>query len=305
MTTQNVTIAAFYKFQRLDNTPALRDALLPRLKALGAKGTILLAHEGINGTVAAAPEQIESVLDCIAEVCGVTELDRIYSYANTSPFLRLKLKLKQEIVTIGNVRADPNAKVGTYVEPADWNKLISDPDVLLIDTRNEYEHRIGTFAGALDPGTNSFGEFPEWSRRALTNKKQKIAMFCTGGIRCEKASSFLLHDGFEDVYHLKGGILKYLEDVPPDQSLWRGACYVFDDRVAVAHGLSIADYTTCHGCLMPVSDVDRKSAHYEEGVCCLTCAAKLSNEQKSSNRERQKQFNLAKIRGGQHLGPKE
>ena len=306
MMTDPVSIAAFYRFHTLENPGVLRAILLEQLKALAVKGTILVANEGVNGTIAASVENIGPALEAIQQICALPALDHKLSSAPRSPFLRLKVKLKKEIVTIGDVAADPNKKVGKYVAPEDWNALISDPDVLLIDTRNQYEFRIGTFNNAIDPKTESFGKFPEWARNQLKDqKKTKIAMFCTGGIRCEKASSFLLHEGFEDVYHLRGGILKYLEEIPQEQSQWRGACYVFDDRVAVGHGLTISDYTTCHGCLMPVSETQRQSTDFEEGVFCPACAGTLSEEQKASNRERQKQFNLAQIRGGRHLGPQQ
>jgi UPF0176 protein len=304
MSSQNIKVAAFYRFHPLKDIAGMRAALLPILKSLGAKGSVLLADEGVNGTLAAPPENIEAVLNAIVSVCGLPELERKYAAAPTLPFLRLKVRLKKEIVTIGDVKANPNERVGEYVEAKDWNALISDPDVVLIDTRNDYEYRVGTFRNAIDPRTESFSAFPKWVKNNLNNmKSKKIAMFCTGGIRCEKASSFMKFEGFEKVYHLKGGILKYLEDVPPNESLWDGACYVFDERVAVGHGLEIADFTTCHGCLEPVSAEDRASARYEEGVCCPTCADRLTDVQKASNRERQKQFELAQTRGGKHLGP--
>ena len=304
MPEQPVAIAAFYKFMPLSDIASIRDALLPRLNELGAKGSVLLAEEGVNGTIAAPTGKLTDVMATIARACGSPPLKFKTSYAETLPFLRLKVRLKKEIVTIGPVKANPNELVGEYVEPKDWNTLIADPDVIVIDTRNDYEFRVGTFRNAIDPHTESFSQFPAWAKTNLRNMKgKKIATFCTGGIRCEKATSFLRHEGFEHVYHLKGGILKYLEEVPKEQSLWEGACYVFDERVAVGHGLEIADFTTCHGCLEPVSAEERKSPKYEEGVCCPNCADGLTEVQKASNRERQKQFELAQKRGTKHLGP--
>jgi UPF0176 protein len=300
------TIAAFYRFHSLSDIGVIRDHLLLALKALGVKGSVLLAEEGVNGTIAAAPDKIDMALQAIIDLCNLPELERKYSSAPSSPFLRLKVRLKKEIVTIGNVEANPNTHVGEYVEAKDWNDLISDPDVILIDTRNDYEVRVGTFRHAIDPQTEKFSDFPNWVDSNLDDMKgKKIATFCTGGIRCEKATSYMKLKGFEKVYHLKGGILQYLEDIAPEQSLWHGACYVFDERVAVGHGLEIADFTTCHGCLMPVSPEERKSLNYEEGVCCPGCADTLTDVQKASNRERQKQFELAQKRGAKHLGPVE
>jgi UPF0176 protein len=306
MTSQNITVAAFYRFHPLADIAGIREKLLPALKAAGAKGSVLLAEEGVNGTIAAPSDQIETALNAVVSLCDLPELDRKYSSAPTLPFLRLKVRLKKEIVTIGNVKANPNELVGEYVEAKDWNALISDPDVIIVDTRNDYEVRIGTFRNAIDPYTESFSQFPAWVNQNLHNMKgKKIATFCTGGIRCEKATSFMRHEGFEKVYHLKGGILKYLEEVPAEQSLWDGACYVFDERVAVGHALEISDFTACHGCLEPVSATERLSPKYETGVCCPNCADTLSEVQKASNRERQKQFELAQKRGTKHLGPAE
>jgi UPF0176 protein len=297
-------IAAFYQFSTLSNLPALQAGILSRMKELGIKGSVLLAAEGINGTIAGRPDKLDSALLALAEISGCHALGPKFSMAQHMPFRRMKVRLKKEIVTIGPVKADPNEKVGTYVSPQDWNRLIDDPDVILIDTRNSYEFKVGSFKGAIDPGTESFGEFPEFVRSRLGNAKhKKIAMFCTGGIRCEKASSFMLNEGFSEVYHLKGGILQYLEDVKPDDSLWNGACFVFDERVAVGHQLQIADFTICHGCLMPVSAEERASPLYEEGVCCPACAERLTETQKASNRERQRQVDLAATRGLKHLGP--
>jgi UPF0176 protein len=304
MTPSTFTIAAFYRFHPLGDTARIREQLLTVLKNLGVKGSVLLACEGINGTIAAAPDKIELAIQSIISLCGLPELDRKYSSAPTLPFLRLKVRLKKEIVTIGNVDANPNHHVGEYVEAKDWNALISDPNVIIVDTRNNYEVRVGTFRNAIDPGTDKFSDFPKWVDANLDNLKgKKIATFCTGGIRCEKATSYMKLKGFEKVYHLKGGILKYLENVTPENSLWDGSCYVFDERVAVGHGLEIADFTTCHGCLLPVSATERLSAKYEEGVCCPNCSDALTEVQKASNRERQKQFELAKMRGSRHLGP--
>jgi UPF0176 protein len=299
-------VAAFYRFHRLVDPPVIRERLIPVLHQLGTKGSVLLAAEGVNGTIAGVPESVDRALSEIVRHCGLPELDRKYSESPHLPFLRMKVRLKKEIVTIGNVPADPSEVVGEYVGSRDWNALISDPDVILVDTRNDYEFRIGTFQGAIDPGTESFSEFPDWVRKNLRGAKdKKIATFCTGGIRCEKATSFMRLEGFEKVYHLKGGILKYLEEIPAKESLWNGGCFVFDERVAIGHGLKPLDFSICHGCLMPVSAEDRHSSLYEEGVCCPACAATLSETQKASNRERQKQYELAAARGTRHLGPKE
>jgi len=299
----NYKLAAFYQFAPLQKYRELKAPLEQVLKQLGVCGSVLVAEEGINGTIAAIPDTLDEALAAISRITGLGNFGAKFSFAETKPFRRMKVRLKKEIVTIGPVRANPNEKVGTYVEPNNWNALISQPDVLVIDTRNSYEFGVGTFAKALDPQTESFSEFPVWARERLKDKNQKIAMFCTGGIRCEKASSFLKHEGFENVYHLKGGILKYLEDVKSEDSLWQGGCFVFDERVAVGHDLRVLDFSICHGCLAPVSADDRASLKFEQGVCCPACADKLSDEQKASNRERQRQVDLGAKRGLKHLGP--
>jgi UPF0176 protein len=299
-----IKIAALYKFAKFPNFAEQQAPLLAALKAHGIRGSILVAAEGINGTIAGVPEKLDHALVMLASITGIAGIEPKYSYSEKMPFKRMKVRLKKEIVTIGNVKADPTEKVGTYVEPEDWNALVNDPDVVLIDTRNDYEVGVGTFKGAIDPHTESFGEFPNYVRQHLGNQKQKkIAMFCTGGIRCEKASSFMLNEGFENVFHLKGGILKYLEVVPQEQSTWEGACFVFDERVAVEHGLKVSNYALCHGCMNPISEQDRASEKYERGVCCPTCADRLTDKQKASNRQRQTQMDLAQKKGAKHMGP--
>ena len=299
--TQTYKIAAFYQFAPLINHQQLQGPLLAVMGQHGVCGSILLAEEGINGTIAASPDALDNALGEISRVTGLGNFGAKFSFAAEKPFRRMKVRLKKEIVTIGKVKANPNEKVGTYVEPEDWNALISDPNVIVIDTRNAYEFGVGTFDGAIDPHTESFGEFPAWVRSNLKDKSKKVAMFCTGGIRCEKASSLMKHEGFEQVFHLKGGILKYLEDVPAEKSLWHGGCFVFDERVAVGHELRVLDFSLCHGCMDPVSADDRKHPKYEEGVCCPACADRLTKTQKASNRERQRQIKLAAAHGHKHL----
>ncbi len=300
----SIRVAAFYKFVSLPHFRDLQVPLLGKLQLAQAKGSVLLAAEGVNGTIAAPKDQMQQALEALYEIAP--GLDVKFSEALDFPFKRLKVRLKKEIVTIGNVAADPTTRVGTYVEPEDWNALISDPDVVVIDTRNDYEVRIGTFKNAIDPHTEQFSDFPAYVRQNLDNQKhKKIAMFCTGGIRCEKASSFMKNEGFQNVFHLKGGILKYLEQIPQQESLWDGACFVFDERVAVEHELKVSGHSMCHGCLEPVSAEDRAAPLYEEGVACPRCAKQLTEAQKTSNRERQKQFVLAHKRGLKHLGPNE
>jgi UPF0176 protein len=294
---QSIVVATLYKFVTLKDFSELRQPLLAALKAHGVKGTLLLAKEGINGTISGRREAVNGFLHTLKSDSRFADLDYKESSCDEDPFYRSKVKLKKEIVTIGVDGVDPNKQSGTYVDAKDWNALISDPDVLLIDTRNDYEVALGTFAGAADPKTSSFGEFPKFVGKNLDPAQhQKVAMFCTGGIRCEKASSYLLSQGFREVYHLKGGILKYLEEVPKEQSKWQGECFVFDHRVAVGQGLVPSEIELCHGCRVPLDHDDKFSAHYEEGVSCPKCFAILSEKSKASARERQKQIDLAKKR---------
>ncbi len=299
-----IEIAALYHFAKLPEFTNLRGPLQDCCEQNGVKGILLLAPEGINGTIAGKAAGIAAVIARIKTIKGLEDIEWKTSHAAKMPFLRMKVRLKAEIVTIGDTRIDPTENVGTYIEPEDWNALIGDPEVVVIDTRNAYETRIGTFKGAIDPETDSFRDFPKFIRENFDpTRTKKVAMFCTGGIRCEKASAFMLQEGFEEVYHLKGGILKYLERVPEDQSQWQGACFVFDERVAIGHGLSVEDYSLCHGCREPVSGEDRMHPDFESGVSCRFCAGLLTPEQKASARERQKQIQLARQRGETHIGP--
>ena len=301
------TVCALYQFVSLPEYQAWRAPLVQQLKTYQLVGTLLLAAEGINGTIAGADEAIVAFLqwlqnEAIFDDCFV-DLDCKFSYSQQRPFHRTKVKLKQEIVTMGLPNIDPNKVVGTYVEAEDWNELISDPDTLLIDTRNHYEVQIGSFSNAINPNTETFREFPDYVKSNLDpNKQQKVAMFCTGGIRCEKASAFMKQQGFEQVFHLKGGILRYLEKVEAAQSLWQGECFVFDDRVAVNHDLAQGQYDQCHACRHPLTADDKKSQFYIAGVSCQRCYAKLTEEQKQRFSEREKQVQLAKQRGETHIG---
>ena len=299
----NIVVSALYKFVPLENLEELKSRIYRACIDHKIKGTLLLAHEGINGTIAGQADDIEKILNYLKTVPGLAELEHKESAAEDYPFYRMKVRLKKEIVTIGLPDVDPNETVGTYVDPKDWNDIISDPDTIVIDTRNDYEVAIGTFRGALDPKTESFREFPEYIEKNLDkNKNKKVAMFCTGGIRCEKASSFMKKLGFEEVYHLKGGILKYLENVPKEQSLWDGDCFVFDQRVSVKHGLEIGHFDQCHACRRPISAAEKQSEFYMEGVSCPHCHDKMTDEQKARFAERQKQIELARQRGEKHIG---
>ena len=301
--------AALYKFVSLPNYTALQANIHAACVAHHIKGTILLAAEGINGTIAGLPENIYKVLHFLrtdAAFAGkFANLVHKESYADEHPFYRMKVKLKKEIVTMGVPSVNPNNTVGTYVKPEDWNALISDPDIIVLDTRNDYEVHIGTFKGAVNPETTTFREFPEYVAQNLDKAKhKKVAMFCTGGIRCEKASSYMLEQGFDQVYHLQGGILKYLEIVPESESLWQGECFVFDQRVAVKHGLAEGDYDQCYACRHPLSTAELTSVKYTPGISCPYCYNTTSEEKKKSLTERQKQVILAKSRGEAHIGKK-
>ena len=298
-------VAALYHFTRLADYEQLKAPLQDMCDLLGIKGTLLLAYEGINGTVAGTDKAISSLLEYLRADPRLAALEHKESRSEDIPFYRMKVRLKREIVTMGVDGVDPNEVVGTYVDPKDWNALITDPDVILIDTRNDYEVEIGTFKGALNPDTQTFREFPQWVEDNRENlKKPKVAMFCTGGIRCEKASSFMKQNGFDDVYHLKGGILKYLETQPEKESLWEGDCFVFDQRVAVKHGLEESDYDQCYACRYPITDKEKESSLYVKGVSCPRCHNKMSDDQRVRFAERQKQIALAKERGEEHIGRK-
>lgn len=272
-------VATFYKFVKLPDFAEKRDPLLSHCQAQGIRGTILLAAEGINGTLSGSRQAIDSVLSFLRSDPRLVDIEHKESHADFSPFDRMKVRLKKEIVTLGLPEIDPSDRVGTYVSPKDWNALISDPEVTVIDTRNDYEVSIGTFKRAQNPKTASFRQFPEYVRDRLNpTKHKKVALFCTGGIRCEKATSLMMAQGFQEVYHLKGGILKYLEEVPADESLWQGECFVFDQRVAVREGLEIGTYEMCCGCGHPIAEADKASPHYQEGISCPYCFEFLTQE---------------------------
>lgn len=301
--TPAIVVCALYKFVRLQNFTQLRQPLLTTMENHGVKGTLLLAAEGINGTVAGSREGIDGLLQWLAQQPHLDNIVHKESYDDNMPFYRTKVKLKKEIVTMGIENIDPNKVVGTYVKPKDWNALISDPDVLLVDTRNDYEIQIGTFKHAVNPNTETFREFPQYVADNLDPKQhKKVAMFCTGGIRCEKSTAYLKEQGFDEVFHLEGGILKYLEEVPKEDTLWQGDCFVFDNRVAVDHDLQTGQYDQCHACRMPITEAEKDNAFYIKGVSCLHCHDKHSPEQIARFKEREKQIELAKQRGEEHIG---
>lgn len=298
-----IAVAALYKFITLDDYEKLKPTVLDKLLSLNVRGTLLLAKEGVNGTISGDEKDLMRFIEWLKSDVRFAELDFKLSYHDSQPFHRTKVKLKKEIVTMGVENIDPNKVVGTYVDAEDWNSLISDPDTLLIDTRNDYEVNIGSFKNAINPNTETFREFPDYVKSNLSPEKhKKVAMFCTGGIRCEKASAYMKEQGFDEVYHLKGGILKYLENVETKESLWDGECFVFDDRVAVNHDLEKGQYDQCHACRHPITEEQKKSEHYISGVSCPRCYASLSSEQKQRFQEREKQVQLAKSRGKSHIG---
>ncbi|WP_336057511.1 oxygen-dependent tRNA uridine(34) hydroxylase TrhO [Nitratireductor sp. CH_MIT9313-5] len=288
------TVLALYRFAHLENHEALREPLLELCQREGIRGTLLLAHEGINGTVAGSAEAIEALVAHLAMIPGLGQPDYKYSHASEMPFRRMKVRLKKEIVTMGVEGIDPRVHAGTYVEPRDWNALISDPDTVIIDTRNRYETAIGTFKGAIDPETDTFRSFPEWTQERLDELRgRKVAMFCTGGIRCEKATAYLRQQGIEDVFHLKGGILKYLEEVPREESRFEGECFVFDERVSVGHGLEEGEAELCRACRHPLLAEDRVSNLFEEGVSCPHCYHDRTDADRERYRQRQRQVEQA------------
>jgi UPF0176 protein len=299
--------AAFYKFVDLPDYAERKPALLELCNARGVKGLILLAQEGINSTIAGSPDDVHAVLAYLRSDSLLADLQHKESWSDKAPFYRMKVRLKKEIVTLQVPGISPTTAAGTYVKPADWNALISEPDVLVVDTRNDYEVALGSFEGAINPQIKAFSDLPRWLADAegfhpTTGPKPRVAMFCTGGIRCEKSTAYLRAQGFDDVYHLEGGILKYLEEVPPAQSLWQGECFVFDERVSVGHGLVPGPHGLCRACRQPLEDGATLSPLFEAGVSCPRCHAHTTDTQKASARERQRQWELAKTRQQVHIG---
>lgn len=309
MTNKNeILVAALYKFVEIDDLLSLQSNLYEICEKNNIMGTILIANEGINGTISGKNNEINQTISLLKSDKRFANIEIKYSSTNKQPFHRMKVRLKKEIVTIGLPEINPNKKVGTYVKPDDWNDLISDPDVVVIDTRNKYETKIGSFHNALDPETSSFREFPDWVKKFKSSKEnanKKIAMFCTGGIRCEKASSLMKEEGFEDVYHLQGGILKYLETIDKENSLWNGECFVFDQRVCLTDELEVGSYKMCFACRMPITEEEMQNEKYIEGISCIYCYDKTTKEKKERFGSRQRQILLAKERGEKHLGGKQ
>ncbi|WP_286240037.1 rhodanese-related sulfurtransferase [Neptuniibacter halophilus] len=296
-------VCAMYKFVALEDFESIREPLHQVMLENDIRGTLLLAREGINGTVAGSREGIDALLAWLKSDPRLTDIVYKESLDDSNPFYRTKVKLKKEIVTMGVEGIDPKRIVGTYVKPEDWNALISDPEVTLIDTRNDYEVQVGTFEGAINPNTDTFREFPQYVKDNLApEKNRKVAMFCTGGIRCEKSTAYLKEQGFDEVYHLEGGILKYLEQVPEEDSMWQGECFVFDNRITVNHQLEKGSYEQCHACRLPLTQEDMQSEKYQSGISCPHCYDKLTPEQRQRFEQRQKQIELAQLRGDAHLG---
>ena len=298
-----IVVCALYKFVTLENYQAMRQPIHDVMEKNHVRGTLLLANEGINGTIAGSRHAIDTVITWLKSDPRLAELECKESITSVMPFNRTKVKLKKEIVTMGIEGIDPKQVVGTYVNAQDWNSLIDDPEVLVIDTRNDYEFQVGTFKNAINPNTQSFREFPQYVKENLDSAKhKKVAMFCTGGIRCEKSTAFLKQQGFDEVYHLKGGILKYLEEMPIESTLWEGECFVFDERVTVNHQLEKGSYDQCNACRLPITEADKISDKYQQGVSCPHCFDKVTIEQRARFSEREKQMALAKKRGESHLG---
>ena len=305
MNISSFKIAAFYSFKNLSNLTELHEIFSQFLKKKDIKGTVLLASEGINGTIAGQGSSIDEFKNFLKSKNLYEAQNFKTSKCEQDPFPRLKIKLKDEIVTIGNKLADPKKIVGEYIPPEDWNKIITDKEVMVLDTRNTYEYSIGSFKNSIQPETTNFREFLAWLKKfeaSGIDKNKKVAMFCTGGIRCEKASSLMKAKGFKNIFHLQGGILNYMEKVDKENSLWNGECFVFDDRVALTHNLEVGSYDMCHGCRMPITDMDKLDKHYVKGVSCPKCFAKKSPNQKKRYAERQKQIDLAKLRNQKHIG---
>ena len=303
-----ILVASLYKFVEINDLLSLQDNLYNICEENNIMGTILIANEGINGTISGKHNEIKETISSLISDNRFSNIEIKYSSTDKQPFHRMKVRLKKEIVTIGIPEINPNKKVGRYVKPEDWNELISNPDVVVIDTRNKYETKIGSFQNALDPKTASFREFPDWVKKfknSEENANKKIAMFCTGGIRCEKASSLMKEEGFEDVYHLQGGILKYLETVDKENSLWNGECFVFDQRVCLTDELEVGSYKMCFACRMPITEKEMLDEKYIEGISCIYCYDKTTKEKKERFGSRQKQILLAKERGEKHLGEKQ
>lgn len=299
----DIVVAAFYHFTPFEDPAALRESLLAQLSVHGLKGSVLVAPEGFNGTLAGSREDIDSALEILRALPNSKDLEHKESHAEKMPFYRLKVRLKKEIVTMKVPGVDPRVNVGTYVAPKDWNALIADPDTVVIDTRNDFEVEMGTFEGSVNPDTENFSDLPKWLEDHRTEwEGKKVAMFCTGGIRCEKATSYLKERGVDDIFHLKGGILQYLENIPEAESRWRGDCFVFDYRVSVKHDLEIGDYELCYACRWPVSPAGRTSPNFVAGVSCDHCIDQRTESQRERSAARQVQIKLAKEHGEQHIG---